>query len=59
MAGERAAPPPSDGPERGPQAGADEGQQPSERYGPLALARHAKYDGRALLLFSRAEQEST
>jgi hypothetical protein len=36
-----------------------EAAQPGERYGPLALARHAKEDGRALLLFSRAEREPT
>ncbi len=59
MAREPAAPSPSDRPEQGARPGADERAQPAERYGPLALARHVKDDGRALLLFTRAEREPT
>ncbi len=32
-------------------------EQSSERFGPLELLRTSKADGRALLLFSRREQE--
>ena len=59
MAREPAAPPPSDRPEQGASPGAGEQAQAAERYGPLALARHLKDDGRALLLFTRAERERT
>jgi hypothetical protein len=31
---------------------------PAERYGPLALERHVKDDGRALLLYERARDAS-
>jgi hypothetical protein len=57
MARERAAQPPSDRPEQDQRAGAD--APPGERYGPLAIARHVKDDGRGLLLFIRAEREPT
>ena len=57
MAREPAAPPPSDRSAQGASPGAGEQAQPPERYGPLALARHVKDDGRALLLFTRAERE--
>jgi hypothetical protein len=30
---------------------------PTERYGPLEVARHVKDDGRALLLYTRIEDE--
>jgi hypothetical protein len=30
----------------------------AERYGPVAIARHAKDDGRALLLYSRIPEDS-
>jgi hypothetical protein len=32
--------------------------EPAERVGPLAIARHVKADGRALILYSRREPES-
>jgi hypothetical protein len=32
--------------------------EPDERVGPLAIARRVKADGRALILYSRAEPES-
>ena len=32
--------------------------EPGERVGPLAIARHVKGDGRALILYSRTEPES-
>ena len=32
--------------------------QPGERVGPLALVRHVKDDGRALLLYAYPERES-
>jgi hypothetical protein len=57
MARERAAQPPPDRPEQDQRAGAD--APPGERYGPLAIARHVKDDGRGLLLFTRAEREPT
>ncbi len=42
-----------------PQEGSPPGEpQPSERYGPIAIARHLKGDGRALLLYSRPPKES-
>jgi len=42
---------------------ADRGERPAasaaaERYGPLALERHVKDDGRALLLYERARDAS-
>ena len=58
MARELAAPDPSERPERG-RTEADDPAQAGERYGPLGVARHAKDDGRALLLFTRAERESS
>jgi hypothetical protein len=39
------------------QPSARAGEQREERYGPLALLRMSKADGRALLLFSHREQE--
>jgi hypothetical protein len=59
MARDPAAPPPSDRPGQGAGPYAGEQAQPAERYGPLALARHLKDDGRALLLFTRVEREPT
>jgi len=59
MARETAAPDPSDRPEQNARSGGEERAQPAESYGPLALARHVKDDGRALLLFTRAEREQT
>lgn len=32
--------------------------EPGERVGALAIARHVKGDGRALILYSRTESES-
>jgi hypothetical protein len=36
----------------------DEQREPGERFGPLVVARQAKEDGRALLLYARAQRES-
>ena len=49
--------PPSPGFDPGPEPGSGEQSQsgnppPSERYGPIAIARHVKEDGRALLLYT-------
>ena len=59
-----AAPPPQR-PQRDPGAEPDPGEQPrpgelqpDERYGPVVVARHVKDDGRALLLYTHAAQES-
>jgi hypothetical protein len=38
-----------------PQPGASETDD--ERVGPVAIARHVKADGRALILYTRAERE--
>lgn len=53
MAAAQGGPDPDD---RSPAAGrSQQAQEPgSERYGPLLVARGAKDDGRALLLYSRA-----
>jgi hypothetical protein len=54
MAQNPAEPPPLEQrSEIGPQTGAP------ERSGPLAIARHVKDDGRALLLYTCAEREPT
>ncbi len=68
MTPEPQAPPPPRGsrPDPGEPADAgnpEEGPQPgepmsAERYGPVAIARHAKDDGRALLLYSRIPEDS-
>jgi len=53
MAGEPAEPPPS-GPE--PEIERDpkrEPEQANEHVGPLAIARHVKDDGRALVIYTR------
>ena len=42
-------------PPRGPQPGASE--KDDERLGPIAIERHVKADGRALILYTRAERE--
>jgi hypothetical protein len=36
----------------------EERRAPGERVGPLAIARHVKDDGRALILYSRIEPDS-
>jgi hypothetical protein len=59
MAREPATPPPSERRDSAPPLPADEPTGADERYGPLALARHTKDDGRALLLFTRAERGAT
>jgi hypothetical protein len=48
MARKPAAPPPSGGAESGD----------CERFGPLAIARVGKDDGRALIIYSHAERET-
>jgi hypothetical protein len=45
--------PPQNGDERDARSRAERARR--ERYGPLALERHAKDDGRALLLYMRAD----
>jgi hypothetical protein len=48
-------------PERSGEDGHDErtaaSKQAGERYGVVAIARHRKDDGRALILYTRVEQE--
>jgi hypothetical protein len=58
MAGTPAEPPPK-GSGTAPQADAAASQaQPVERYGTVAIARHRKGDGRALILYAHADAES-
>jgi len=57
MAGEPPAPPPSGAPQRGGRAADGEAQQRDERVGALAIARHVKDDGRALILYSHDARE--
>ena len=57
MAGRSAEPPPVT---PGPSAranGAAADAEPPERHGVVAIARHRKDDGRALILYTRAEGE--
>lgn len=55
-------PPPSRGSEPGSATDPEQSQPaeppPGERYGPVAIARHVKDDGRALLLYSLNPEES-
>jgi hypothetical protein len=55
------AKPPSQEPPRGAAADVTEGAPPrgDERFGPLAILRTRKADGRALLLFSLIERDAT
>ena len=57
MAWKRAEPPV---PERSPAAPAGREERrteaPEERFGPVAIARHVKHDGRALILYSHAPE---
>lgn len=46
---QRSVPPPGDGPPP------DDGAGSHEELGPLAVERHVKDDGRALILYSRRE----
>jgi len=41
--------------QNGDAGGPTAAKAPAERYGPLVLERHVKDDGRALLLYERAE----
>jgi hypothetical protein len=64
MARKNSAPPPPGGPEsHRPHAGGSEEQdgqsEREERFGPLAVARMRKDDGRALIIYSREEHERT
>ena len=47
-------------PERSPAAPAGREERrteaPEERFGPVAIARHVKHDGRALILYSHAPE---
>jgi len=73
MSPEPAAPPPPRGSQPEPGTGLGHGDprerprpgeprpgepQPGERYGPIAIARHVKEDGRALLLYTRPAEPS-
>jgi hypothetical protein len=60
MASGSAKPPPQE-PPHGVAAGGTAGPPPrgDERFGPLAILRTRKADGRALLLFSRVERDAT
>jgi hypothetical protein len=48
----------SDVPREGAVSESSQQRPPLERYGPLALERHRKDDGRALLLYERVEEPS-
>jgi len=55
MAGTPAETPPSGGSESDSSEEREAQMQAAERYGPLAVARHRKEDGRALILYSRTD----
>jgi hypothetical protein len=57
MARKPATPPPSQRPETDRCPEGSEPRAQGERYGAVAIARHAKGDGRALILYSHAERE--
>ncbi len=56
MAGNPSETPSSGRSELGPSAEQAAQRQPGERYGPLLLERLRKDDGRALILYMRAEE---
>ena len=56
MAGQPSEPPPEP-PSDGAGAAGDGPQSDAERFGPLALERRRKDDGRALIIYRRAEPE--
>jgi hypothetical protein len=58
MPGKHPEPPPVPGSASGTSGVDGAHQEPGERVGPLAIARHVKGDGRALILYSRTEPES-
>jgi len=53
MPGKPPQPPPSEPP--GSEAGGSDAISDGERLGPLTIERHRKADGRALILYSRAD----
>jgi hypothetical protein len=54
----RKRPPPSTSPAASESADEDRREQHAqERFGPLAVERHVKDDGRALILYAHAERE--
>jgi hypothetical protein len=55
MAGTPAETPPSGGSESDSSEEHELRWQAGERYGPLAVTRHRKEDGRALILYSRTD----
>ena len=55
MAGNSAETPPSGASESDSSEEHDPRLQAGERYGPLAVARHRKEDGRALILYTRID----
>jgi len=60
MAGEPAEPPASGDPtEIGQRTRQDERTDQHERTGPVAIARHVKDDGRALILYTRDTRART
>jgi|GEM_PF-6758878 len=54
-----APPTPSEQPPTVASEAREEGAEPGERYGMLALHRHLKDDGRAVILFERIEHGPT
>jgi hypothetical protein len=56
MARKRPAPPLSSAPSESAGEGARE-ERAQERFGPLAVERHIKDDGRALILYTHVERE--
>jgi hypothetical protein len=58
MPGKHPEPSPASASESATTAAADGHDDPGERVGPLAVARHVKGDGRALILYSRTETGS-
>jgi len=55
MAGNPAETPPSGRSESDSSEEHEARMQPGEHYGPLAVARHPKEDGRALILYTRTD----
>ncbi|MGA2319661.1 MAG: hypothetical protein ABSG95_02805 [Solirubrobacteraceae bacterium] len=55
MAGKPAEPPPPGRSEIDPRGEGDEHARRGEHAGPLKVVRHVKDDGRALILYTRAE----
>jgi hypothetical protein len=56
MASNPTGPAPAD---KSPPRTGEQGDDRPERYGTVAVARHVKDDGRALILYTRAEAQPT